>query len=69
MIVGEAAFRLSKTAKAADAEIPWMKIEGMRHILVHDYFKVDWKIVYQTARDDIPALKSRIEKLLASLPT
>jgi uncharacterized protein with HEPN domain len=40
----------------------------MRHIMVHDYFKVDWNIVYSTAHNDIPALKSQIEAVLASLP-
>jgi uncharacterized protein with HEPN domain len=40
----------------------------MRHILVHDYFKVDWEIVYTTACNDVPALKPQIEAVLASLP-
>ena len=35
--------------------------------MVHDYFKVDWDIVYTTARDDLPALKPRIEAILAAL--
>jgi uncharacterized protein with HEPN domain len=68
MIIGEAAFRLSKSMKAQHPEIPWSKIEGMRHILVHDYFKVDWGIVFATARDYVPALKPVIEPILASLP-
>ena len=40
----------------------------MRHIMVHDYFRVDWDIVYQTARVDVPALKPQIEAMLRSLP-
>lgn len=40
----------------------------MRHILVHDYFRVDWELVFSTARDDVPALKLQIEAILASLP-
>jgi uncharacterized protein with HEPN domain len=68
MIVGEAAAQLSKTLKSRHPEVPWPKIEGMRHILVHDYFKVDLDILYTTARDDIPSLKPLIEAILASLP-
>lgn len=68
MIIGEAAFRLSKEFKASYPQIPWIEIEGMRHILVHDYFKVDWEIVYSTACSDIPRLKPQIEAALASLP-
>jgi uncharacterized protein with HEPN domain len=68
MIVGEAAFRLSGPLKTRNPQIPWARLEGMRHILVHDYFKVDWNIVYATARDDVPTLKPQIEDILSSLP-
>jgi uncharacterized protein with HEPN domain len=68
MIIGEAGTRLSAGLKARHPEIPWARIEGMRHVLVHDYFKVNWDRVYGAARDDVPALKPQIEAILASLP-
>jgi uncharacterized protein with HEPN domain len=40
----------------------------MRHVLVHDYFEVNWIRVYETARHDVPALKPQIESILASIP-
>jgi len=40
----------------------------MRHVVVHDYFEVDWDEVYRTAQKDVPALKPQIEAILASLP-
>ncbi len=67
MIIGEAAYRLSKITKAKAPDVPWRRVEGMRHILVHDYFKVDWSEVYTTARKDVPVLKSQIEDLLRHL--
>ncbi|HZL38349.1 MAG TPA: HepT-like ribonuclease domain-containing protein [Tepidisphaeraceae bacterium] len=67
-IIGEAAWSLSRDLKARNPDIPWKQIEGMRHILVHDYFKVDWDIVYNAARQHVPALKPQIELILASLP-
>ncbi len=39
----------------------------MRHILVHDYFRVDWAIVYKTAKDDIPAFEAQVQAMLSSL--
>ena len=68
MIVGEAAWRLSKALKDRNPEVPWGRIEGMRHLLVHDYFKVDWDILYSTTRDGIPSLKPQIQAILGSLP-
>ncbi len=68
MIVGEAACRLSKSLKESNPQIPWRKVEGMRHILVHDYFKVDWNEVYRTAAISAPDLKLRVEQMLLSLP-
>ena len=41
---------------------------GMRHILVHDYFQVNWASVYQTAREDIPALNLYLLTIFHSIP-
>jgi uncharacterized protein with HEPN domain len=67
-IVGEAAWSLSHSIKDQNPQIPWKQLEGMRHILVHDYFKVDWDIVFTTARDHIPALMPQIKAILALQP-
>lgn len=68
MIIGEAAWNLSGPLKQQYPQVPWRKIEGMRHVLVHDYFKVNWTRVYETARDDVPVLRPQIEAMLAALP-
>lgn len=67
MIIGEAAWNLSQPLKDRNPHVPWKQIEGMRHIMVHDYFKVNWNRVYETACDDVPVLKPQIEAILASL--
>jgi len=68
MIVGEASWRLPKPLKAGRPEVPWRRIEGMRHVLVHDYFRVDWDVVYSTVCDHVPPLKDQIEAILAAIP-
>ena len=40
MIIGEVAWNLSREIKDQNPQVPWRQIEGMRHIMVHDYFKV-----------------------------
>ncbi|MFB3890830.1 MAG: DUF86 domain-containing protein [Phycisphaerae bacterium] len=66
-IIGEATWRLSSQVKDKHLEVPWKKIVGMRHVLVHDYFEVNWARVYETAKVHVPPLKPIIESILASL--
>jgi len=37
----------------------------MRHVIVHDYFEIDWQAVYDTALKDVPPLKPFIEAIIA----
>jgi uncharacterized protein with HEPN domain len=67
-IIGEAAWRIARPIKDQHPAIPWNQIEAMRHVLVHDYFKVNWDRVFETASRDVPKLKPQIEMVLASLP-
>ena len=39
----------------------------MRHALVHDYFEIDWHVVYETAVQDIPPLKPQIQAILDAI--
>lgn len=55
-IVGEAASRTSKATHRALPDIPWSKVVGMRHHLVHGYRKVRPEIVAKTVREDLPPL-------------
>ena len=67
VIVGGASYKLAGDLKRRNPQVPWALIEGMRHILVHDYFKVNWSRVYETARDHIPRLK--LKSRLSSRPS
>ena len=60
-IVGEAAANVGPETRAAYPDIPWRKITGMRHRLVHGYYKIRLGTVWATVRDDFPELISRLE--------
>lgn len=63
-IVGEAAFMLTHDFKKAHPEIPCKTVQGMRHVLVHDYGNVVSETLYDTAKNDIPLLRQQVEKYL-----
>lgn len=64
-IVGEAAYMLSKSFKKAYPATPWKVVQGMRHVLVHDYATIDDKELYNTAVNGIPELRQQVEMYLA----
>ena len=63
-IMGEAARKISPAYKDACPQIPWTQIIGMRNRLVHEYFRVETEIVWETVEKDIPALICLIEPLI-----
>lgn len=64
-VVGEAAYMLSKAFKKAHPATPWKVVQGMRHVLVHDYACIDNKELYNTAVNGIPELREQVEKYIA----
>ncbi len=66
-IIGEAAFKISKLTKENFNEIEWRKIEGLRHKLVHDYYEIDLKIVWNTKEKRLPELYKSVNKLVRKL--
>ncbi len=62
-IVGEACNHLSSDYKTAHPEIEWKSINGFRNISIHEYFGVDFRIVWEIANDDLPFLKQQFEAL------
>ena len=63
-IIGEAASRLSTETKEELPEIDWSKIVGMRHRLVHDYFAVDYDVLWDVVHNDLPKLISQLEAIV-----
>ena len=63
-IIGEAANHLSEHFKKLYKEIQWEEIIGLRNILIHEYFGIDTKIIWDVIKVDLPEVKSRIKDML-----
>jgi uncharacterized protein with HEPN domain len=48
-------------------QVPWSKIIGMRHILVHGYFDIDNDVVWQAVIHDLPEPTREIQQILDTL--
>jgi uncharacterized protein with HEPN domain len=64
-VIGEAAGKVSAAYQVANPEIPWRKITGLRHRLVHDYGRVDMSIIWDIVTTDVDPL---IAALVALVP-
>ena len=63
-VIGEAAKNLAADFKVKHPEVPWKTLAGLRDKLIHFYFGIDYKIVWDIARKELPKLKRQIKDLL-----
>ena len=65
VVIGEAASALKDAGPTLAPEIPWADIRGMRNRVTHEYFGIDVKVLWQTAREDLPVLLVALRAALA----
>ena len=64
IVIGEAAAHLPDVFCLAHAEVPWLDVIGFRNIAVHEYFAIQWNIVWVAAMEDVPALYQQVERIV-----
>lgn len=67
-IIGEAANYITPETKSIFSDLEWSQIVGMRHILVHEYFGMDFELIWQVVINDLPILKEKILSVINTLP-
>jgi uncharacterized protein with HEPN domain len=63
-IIGEAARAVPEDFRIGHKEIPWRKIADFRNKLIHDYFGVDFDLVWNILQKDLPKLKKQIKEII-----
>lgn len=64
-IIGEAVYKLTQAFRSQHQETPWDGIAQMRHVLVHDYYKIDADEVLKVINNDLPPLRQQVARYLA----
>src|SRR5215211_4542435 len=63
-IIGEAARHVPAEIRTRYPELPWAEMFTMRNIVIHEYHGVNLSIIWQTVREDLPPLVSRLKRIL-----
>lgn len=66
-IIGEAANHLSPSIKKYYPEIKWREIVGLRNLLIHEYFGIDTRVVWDIIETDMLPLKIRIQEIIEQM--
>jgi uncharacterized protein with HEPN domain len=64
IIIGEAANQIPEEVEEQYTTIPWNLMRAMRNRIVHVYFRVDEKLMWDTIQNDLPPLIPELKKLL-----
>lgn len=63
-VIGEAARRIDMDFREKHPEIEWQKMVAMRNFLAHEYLGIDLDIIWDTANNRLPILKSLLLPLV-----
>jgi uncharacterized protein with HEPN domain len=66
-IIGEATKGIPERIRQKYPQIPWRDMAGMRDKLIHFYFGIDHKLVWQTVKNDMPPIKPEIRQVVDEL--
>lgn len=63
-IIGEAVKNLSEDFRNKHSDIEWKKLAGMRDKIIHNYFSVDYEILWDAVINKLPFMKENIQKII-----
>lgn len=64
-VIGEAARKLPKEVIDKFTSIPWRQMGDMRNVVIHEYFGVDTKILWETITNELPPIVNRLIDILS----
>ena len=66
-IIGEAANHITDETKNKCPDVEWQKMIGLRNIVIHEYFRIDYGIIWDAATNFLAQLKKEIQTINLNL--
>ena len=63
-ILGEAARAAPESVRLRFPEIPWGKMQEIRNVIIHEYYRIDEEILWKTVQNDLEPLVLQLEAIL-----
>jgi len=63
-IMGEAANRVPEEVQSQYPQLPWLQMIGLRNRLIHGYDQVDFDILWNIVKQDLPGLISQLQEIV-----
>ena len=63
-IIGEASNKVHPDLKAKYSVVPWREMGDIRNKIIHNYFGIDYEIIWDAVTTEIPVLKNWMEVII-----
>ncbi|GGB63405.1 hypothetical protein GCM10011409_45580 [Lentibacillus populi] len=67
MVIGEATKNIPVEIRKMNPQVEWRKMAGMRDMMIHGYFSINYRIVWDVVQNKIPTLRQQVEQLLKEI--
>ena len=63
-ILGEASKNIPKNVQIKYPEIPWKNMYGLRNLIAHEYFGIDYEMIWEIAKNNLAKNRIDLESIL-----
>ncbi len=63
-IIGEASKNIPTEVQEKYPEIPWKKMYGLRNLIAHEYFGIDYEMIWEIAKKNLPQNRIDLQKII-----